>query len=93
MKKEKPIKKQRLTFSKKLIAVIVAVALIDLQLPFVLAFLGKSQIAETLAVAIVTEIIGVVVTYSVKAFFETREEENNKIKKEYMVNKSEEAEG
>ena len=60
----------------------MTVSLIDLQLPFVLAFLGRIEIAETLAVAIVTEIIGAIVTYSVKSFFETREEEKINLEKQ-----------
>ena len=36
------------TFSKKAVTLILAVSLIDLQLSYVLAFMGKEQIAETL---------------------------------------------
>lgn len=75
-------KKDKLTFSKKLVIAVITVALIDIQLPFVLAFMGRDEIAQTLAVAIVTEIIGVVVTYSTKAFLENKEEEKNKLLKE-----------
>lgn len=75
---------RRMTFSKKLVTVVMTISLIDLQIPFVLAFLGRTEIAETLAISIVTEIVGVVITYSVKAFFETKEEEKNKLEREKM---------
>jgi len=69
------MRRRKVTFSKKAIKWILIVALIDLQLPYVLAFLGRDQIAETLSSNIVTCIIGVMLGYFLKAFFETREEE------------------
>lgn len=59
------------TFSKKAVAIILAVSLIDLQLSYILAFLGKEQIAETLSGEIATTIIGVMTGYFLKALFET----------------------
>lgn len=70
-----------ITYTKKMMNRIIFVALIDLQIPFVLAFLGKEQIAETLGITIVTEIIGVFLVYCAKSFFETREEERMKLLK------------
>lgn len=43
-------------------------------MPFILAFLGREQIAEDLGKILVTEVIGVFFVYCVKSFFETREE-------------------
>jgi hypothetical protein len=37
------------TFTKKAVAVILIISLIDLQLSYILAFMGKEQIAESLA--------------------------------------------
>lgn len=74
---------------------IITVALIDMQLPFVLAFLGKTNIAETLGGLIVTEIIGVFLVYCAKSFFETREAEKNRIAEgqaEQQVEETEESE-
>ena len=62
------------TFTKKFVKIIMAMALVDIQLSYILAFLGREQIAEELGKVIVTEIIGVFFVYCVKAFFETREE-------------------
>lgn len=59
------------TFSKKAVAVILAVSLIDLQLSYILAFMGKEQIAESLSSQIASLIIGVMVGYFMKALFET----------------------
>lgn len=69
------MKKEKLTLSKKLIITILIVALIDIQIPFILAFLGKPEIAETLAVTIVTEIIATFATYSAKSFLENKEQD------------------
>lgn len=70
----------RKTFTKRMITVIIATALIDIQFPFILAFMGRDQIAEDLGKIIVTEIIGVCFVYCLKSFFETREERNNELK-------------
>lgn len=70
------------TFTKKAVTIILAIALIDLQLSYVLAFLGREQIAESLSSEIASVIIGVMLGYFMKALFETffekREERLNK---------------
>ena len=76
--KEKTLNKERLTFSKKWTNILLIVGLIDLQLSYILAFLGLN-IAENLSIAIVTYIIGVFVVYSTKAFFGKKEEEKTRI--------------
>lgn len=59
------------TFTKLWVSVLLIIAVFDLQLSYILAYLGRDIIAETLSVAIVTEIIGVVGVYMVRAFFDT----------------------
>ena len=71
----------RRTYSKKMVKAIMLVALVDLQLSYLLAFLGREQIAETLSGDICKVIVGVGLGYFLKAFFETREEEKNKQEK------------
>ena len=61
---------------------IMYVALIDLQLTYILAFLGKEQIAESLSSDICTVIVGVGLGYFMKAYLETKQEE--KMKREDM---------
>lgn len=70
------------TFSKRMVKHIMLVALLDLQLTYLLAFLGKEQIAETLSGDICHTIIGIGLGYFLKSFFETREEEKMKKKRE-----------
>lgn len=81
-KRQVPFQKWLQTFSKKAVAIILAVSLIDLQLSYILAFLGKEQIAESLSSEIASVIIGVMLGYFMKALFETffekREERLNK---------------
>lgn len=81
-KREIPYERWLQTFSKRAVAIILAVALIDLQLSYVLAFLGKEQIAESLSSEIASVIVGVMAGYFMKALFETffekREERLNK---------------
>ena len=71
-------KKQKYQMSKVITGIILFVAIVDLQLSYILAFMGK-EIAETLSVAIVTEIVAVVLGYFIKAFNETREAEKIKL--------------
>ena len=70
------------TFSKKAVTLILVVSLIDLQLSYLLAFMGKEQIAETLSSTITETIVGVMLGYFLKALFETffekREERLNR---------------
>lgn len=81
-KRQVPYKKWLQTFSKKAVTIILAISLIDLQLSYVLAFMGKDQIAESLSSEIASVIVGVMVGYFMKALFETffekREERLNK---------------
>lgn len=74
----KKIEKERMTFTKFWVSVILAISLIDVQLTFVLAWFDKDTVV-TLAVAIVTEIIAVGLGYGVKSFLGKKEEEDNKI--------------
>ena len=70
-KRQVPYKKWLQTFSKKAVAIILVVSLIDLQLSYVLAFMGKEQIAESLSSEIASVIVGVMVGYFMKALFKT----------------------
>ena len=79
-KKLKPrVSKQ--TFTKRLVLVIVIFAEIDVQLTYVLAFLNR-EIAETLGVAIVTEILGVSIGYFAKAYLETKAERHQNLEQQ-----------
>lgn len=66
-------------------------AMFDIQLSYLLAFLGKEQIAETLSITVVTEIIGVMAVYFVKSFLETKEQEKIRIQEREMDSCIEEA--
>lgn len=67
------------TFTKQWVARLMYLAVIDLQISYILAFLGRENIAEELSKVIVLEIVGVMVGYFCKSFFETREEEKNRV--------------
>lgn len=78
------------TYTKKMMDRIINVALIDMQFPFLLALLGREQIAETLGGLIVTEIIGVFLVYCMKSYFETKEEEKTRLREQYENHETEE---
>lgn len=73
-KKRAPKKITKKEYSKRITTLILVVALVDIQLTYILAFLGK-EIAETLAVTLVTEVVAVFGTYCIKAYFGKRNEE------------------
>ncbi len=66
------------TFTKKAVTAILIVSLVDLQLSYILAFMGKEQIAESLSSTIASTVIGVMIGYFLKALFETFFEEREK---------------
>lgn len=86
-KRQAPYKKWLQTYTKKAVTIILAVSLIDLQLSYILAFIGKEQIAESLSSQIAGTVIGVMLGYFMKALFETFFE-----KREERLNRSSEIE-
>ena len=79
---EKRKKRRFRTFTKRAVMVILFVALLDLQLSYLLAFLGREQIAENLSSDITKVIIGTILGYLAKAFFETKEAEKVRLHEE-----------
>lgn len=75
------MKRKRNTYTKKLVKWILAISIFDLQLTYLLAFLGREQIAETLSSDICNVVIGTILGYLAKSFFETREEERIKLER------------
>lgn len=73
------------TYTKRLIAVIVFISLVDLQLSYALAFMDKIQIAESLSTQICVTLLGTVLVYSVKAYFETKAEKRDEMIKEGYI--------
>ena len=67
-----------MTFTKIAVTVILGVSLVDLQLSYILAFMGREQIAETLSTTIVEMVVGVMLGYFLKSLFETFFEEREK---------------
>lgn len=77
-KKNKKDIKSKQTFTKRCVSIILFFSILDVQLSYLLAFIGRVDIAETLSVTVVTEIIGVCVAYFLKSFLETFAEKREK---------------
>lgn len=89
----KHYKKWLTTFTKRAVAVILFFSILDLQLSYILAFMGKEQIAESLSSAIASTVIGVMIGYFLKALFETffeKREERIKRQEQYFSETEEE---
>lgn len=52
---------------------------IDLQLSYYLAYLGRENIAEALSEKLVIEVIGVVLVYAIKSYYETKQQKKSEI--------------
>lgn len=79
------------TFTKALVGLITIVALIDLQLSYILAFFDKAAIAEELSKQVCTTILGVAFVYMIRAYFDTKadiqNDTNNKIVEKSIIKK------
>ena len=81
------------TFTKVAVTASLGVSLVDLQLSYILAFMGKEQIAETLSATIVEMVVGVMLGYFLKALFETFFEEREKRLNKQIENNENETKG
>lgn len=70
-RKRSNYKKWITTFTKAAVVIVLGVCLFDLQLSYILAFIGREQIAESLSSTIAETVIGVTIGYFFKALFET----------------------
>ena len=76
------------TYTKRLVGIVVIVSLIDLQLSYVLAFLDKIQIAESLSNQICVTLLGTILVYVIRAHFDTKAEKRDEmIKSGYITDK------
>lgn len=76
------------TYTKRLVGLIIFVGLVDLQLSYVLAFMDKMQIAESLSIQVCVTIVGTSLVYMIKSYFETKAEKHNElVKSGYIVDK------
>ena len=73
------------TYTKRLVGIVVFVALLDLQLSYVLAFLGKDQIAETLSIQICVTLLGTILVYIIRAYFDTKAEKRDEMIKSGII--------
>ena len=74
MRNRRRRRKTKTQYTKGAVTAILVVALFDLQMPYVLAFLGRENTLEELSKIIVVEIVGVFLVYCLKSYFETKEE-------------------
>ncbi len=69
-KKKKVVKKKRIDFSKLIIIAVFVLCSRWIELTYRLAMADKEQIAEQLAIVIVTTILGSIIAYGCKSAFE-----------------------
>jgi len=67
----------KITFSQKLILFLVRNGVVWVYLTYLLAFLGKAQIAEALAKTIVVQLLVTTLIYALKSLFENLSKNNS----------------
>ena len=75
-------KAKKTTFTKKWVNRLLWLSCLWVTLSFVLAFMGRENIAETLAITALTEIVAVCLGYFIKSFSETKEQERMKFRRD-----------
>lgn len=73
------------TYTKKMVAAILAFSILCISASYVLAFLDKQNTLESLSIQLCITILGVAFVYMVRAYFDSKAEHNNldnKIKEE-----------
>jgi len=76
------------TTTKRIIAFCLINGVLWVWCSYLLAYLGREEIAESLSQAAVTEIIGVVLVYCCKALFENLAKHNDWLNKSSVVSRS-----
>lgn len=73
------------TYTKRLVGIVVFISLVDLQLSYVLAFLDKAQIAESLSNQICVTLLGTIMVYIIRAYFDTKAEKKDEMIKSGLI--------
>ena len=81
-------RRDRRTYTKKAVKALLVVGVVNAEIPYILAYLGREPCAE-LAIAWITEIVAVILGYLCKAYFETKEQERNKLREKQLEKKQE----
>ena len=81
-----------LTFTKRMVIIILGVSILWISLSYILAFMGKDYIAESLSSTIVQVDIATILGYLCKAYFETKEAERLRLQEKKFDAKKEEIE-
>ena len=63
----------------------IFISIIDLQLSYVLAFLDKGQIAESLSIQVCITIVGTAMVYMIRAYFDTKAEKRDEMIKSGLI--------
>ena len=79
---------KKLTFTKIIVICYSVLFAIWVTMSYILAFMGQIEIAQDLSSQVVIVGIATVLGYMLKAFFETKEMEKNKLDREIFYNAS-----
>lgn len=77
MMQRKKQRKTKVQFTKKIVSFCLINGVLWCWCSYILAYLGRVEIAESLSQTAVTEILGVVLVYCAKALFEKKESFGN----------------
>ena len=73
------------TYTKRIVSLILIFCAICMILTYILAFMGRDQIAESLSTTIAQTILGTILGYMLKSYNESKQIENNTFKKAELI--------
>lgn len=79
------LKKIGETYTKRAVFLLLIVGVISSEIPYILSLFGK-QPNEALGIAWITEVVAVIIGYMCKAYFETKQEQKQRLE-EYVAKK------
>lgn len=81
----KKVKDSFSTYTKRIVSLILIFCIICMVLTYILAFMGRDQIAESLSTTIAQTILGTILGYMLKSYNESKQIENNTFKKAELI--------
>lgn len=75
---------RKITFSKTWVGILLTCSICWITCSYILAFFDKADIAQELSIQVVIVVVSTVLGYFLKSYFETKEEEKNKLTRDHM---------
>lgn len=82
-RRKRPLSGDKMTYTKKAVKALLIVGVLNAEVPYILAAFGRDPVSS-LGIVWVSEIIAVITGYMCKAYFETKESEQVRLKERVL---------